>query len=72
MENIYGSAIWVDILPRVFIILCFYCTLMFFRHLKDGDERLIKQSTLAAVFCLAVALLIPVMYHFYLYTQMMQ
>ncbi|GGB62263.1 hypothetical protein GCM10007199_30230 [Fictibacillus barbaricus] len=51
---------WVVMLSLILIILCFYFTLTFFHYLKLGDERMIKQSKLAAVICLALSFLIPV------------
>ena len=44
------SALWIG---------CFYFTLMYFQHLKNGDDRLIKKSRRGAVICLAIALLSP-------------
>lgn len=51
----------VGIVSTVLIVLCFYFTLTFFQHLKLGDERLTKQSKLAAIVCLAASLLLPVL-----------
>ena len=68
--NVVGSANWINILAMVFIVVCFYCTLMYFQYLKEGDDRLIKQSRLAAVICLAIALLVPAFYNFYIFTKM--
>ena len=48
--EILTSAIWIG---------CFYFTLMYFQHLKNGDDRLIKKSRRGAVICLAIALLSP-------------
>ncbi len=62
---------WVNIVASLIIVLCFYFTLTFFQHLKEGDERLIKQSKAAAVICLALALLIPIIYNFYFVSKMM-
>ena len=69
--NVFGVANWVNILAMVFIVLCFYCTLTYFQYLKEGDDRLIKQSKLAAVISLAIALLVPALYNFYIFTNMM-
>ena len=69
--NIVGSANWINILAMVFIVVCFYCTLMYFQYLKENDDRLIKQSRLVAVICLAIALLVPAFYNFYIFTKMM-
>lgn len=70
--NLLGAVNWVGILSIIFILLCFYSILTFFQHLKNNDERLIKQSKLAAVFCLAVALLMPALYNLYIYSEMMR
>ncbi len=70
--NQFGAIGWLGVLKTVFLILCFYCTLCYFQYLKEGDERKIKQSRLAAVTCLAIALLVPVIYNFYLFNHMMQ
>lgn len=70
--NLFGAANWSDILSTIFIVLCLYCVLTFFQHLKNNDEKLIKQSKLAAVFCLAVALLVPIFINLYIYSEMMK
>ncbi|MBS4175555.1 hypothetical protein KHA87_20065 [Bacillus sp. FJAT-49736] len=67
-----GTGNWLGILSTIFIVLSFYFGLSFFQYLKLGDERLIKQSKIAAVICLAFGLLIPVFYGLYLYNQMMK
>ncbi|MFJ7735081.1 hypothetical protein ACIQ2D_01965 [Lysinibacillus sp. NPDC097287] len=74
MENLslFGAANWMGILSTICIVLCLYCILTFFQHLKNNDERLIKQAKLAAVFCLAVALLVPAFYNLYIYSEMMR
>ena len=69
MSNLF-MANWIGILSNIFWILCFYSTLSFFQYLHNGDERLTKQFKLAAVVCLAVALLLPVSYSLLFYTQM--
>lgn len=70
--NLFGAANWSGILSTIFSILCLYCILTFFQHLKNNDEKLIKQSKLAAVFCLAVALLVPFFYNLYIFNEMMR
>lgn len=70
--NLMGAANWVGMLRIVFIVLCLYAVLTFFQHLKNDDERLIKQSKLAAVFCLAVALLLPAFINLYIYSEMLR
>ena len=74
MDNItfMGAGNWLGIISMILIVLCLYFSLTFFQHLKLGDERLIKQSKLAAVFCLALSLLIPALYGLYIYNQMMR
>jgi hypothetical protein len=70
--NLMGTANWLGIFSVILIVLCFYFSLSFFYYLKLGDERLIKQSKFAAVLCLALSLLIPAIYNFYVYYQMMK
>ena len=70
--NVFGSANWINILAMIFLVLCFYFTLMYFQYLKENDDRLIKQSRLVAVICLAIALLVPAFYNFYIFTKMME
>ncbi|CAM3205844.1 hypothetical protein FITA111629_09805 [Filibacter tadaridae] len=74
MDNValMGTGNWLGILSTLFFILCFYFTLTFFQHLKSGDERLIKQTKLTAVFCLVLGLLIPAFYSLYIYNEMMR
>ncbi len=67
-----GTGNWIGILSTILIVLCFYFSLTFFQNLKLGDERLIKQSKLAAVLCLALSLLIPALYSPYIYNEMMK
>ncbi|MFL0366233.1 hypothetical protein ACH0BF_24965 [Pseudobacillus sp. 179-B 2D1 NHS] len=71
-ETLMGTGNWLSIISTLLILLCFYFSLTFFQHLKLGDERLIKQSKLAAVFCLALSLLIPALYSLYVYNEMMK
>ena len=70
--NVFSSANWINILVMIFLVLCFYFTLMYFQYLKENDDRLIKQSRLVAVICLAIALLVPAFYNFYIFTKMME
>ncbi|MFF2753006.1 hypothetical protein ACFVR1_04505 [Psychrobacillus sp. NPDC058041] len=70
--NLLGAGNWLGILSTILIVLCFYFSLSFFQHLKTGEERLIKQSKFAAVFCLAMSLLIPALYSLFIYNQMMK
>lgn len=72
MEGFMGTGNWLGILSIVFIVLCFYFTLTFFQYLKQEDARLTKQSKLGAVICLAASLLIPAIYNFYIFFEMMK
>jgi hypothetical protein len=58
------TASWLGIISIVFIIFCFYFTLSFIENLHKGDERITRQSKLAAIICLGFALLIPVLFNF--------
>ena len=68
----FGTMGWIGLISPTMLIGCFYFTLVYFQYLKNGDERLIKQSRLAAVVCLTLAFLIPIFYNFYLINEMMQ
>lgn len=70
--NLMATGSWIGLFSTALLIICFYFTLTFFQHLKSDDERLIKQSKIAAVFCLALGLSIPALYSFYIYHQMMK
>ncbi|MGE7624118.1 hypothetical protein ACQKMD_14010 [Viridibacillus sp. NPDC096237] len=74
MSNLALSGVvnWISILSAIFYVLCFYFTLTFFQQLKSNDDRLIKQTKIAAVVCLLVALLAPSLYGFYVYNEMMK
>ena len=69
--NVVGSANWMNIVAMIFLVLCFYFTLMYFQYLREADERLIKQTRLVAVICLAIALLAPAFYNFYMLDKML-
>jgi len=71
MENFMVTGNWVGISANAFIILSFYFTLTFFQNLKQDDARLVKQSKLGAVICLAASLLIPALYNFFIFNGMM-
>ncbi|WP_203364666.1 hypothetical protein [Bacillus sp. REN10] len=70
--NIFSPANWIGIVSTVFIILCFYFLLTFFQHLKSDNEREVNQSKLAAVICLAIALLVPAIFNLYIFNEMMK
>ncbi|MGM7637166.1 hypothetical protein [Bacillus sp. Hm123] len=40
--------------------------------MKSDNERMIIQSKLAAVICLAIALLVPTLYNLYIFNKVMQ
>lgn len=62
----------VNPLNAIVATLCFYFTLTFFQHLKTGDERLIRQSKVAAVICFLLCLLFPSIFSLYNYAAMMK
>jgi hypothetical protein len=63
--------VWLGIFSAFMLTVCLYFTLTYFEHLKQGDDRLIKQSKLFAVITLFLALGIPGFYLLYLFNQMM-
>lgn len=63
--------IWLAIFSAIMFTACLYFTLTYFEYLKQGDDRLIKQSKLFAVITLFLALGVPVFYQLYLLNQMM-
>lgn len=69
--GIIGVGHWIELLTNIIWVLCFYFTLSFFQHLKSGEERLAKQSKIAAIICLALGLSISTIISFFLYSQMM-
>ncbi|MHA6251497.1 hypothetical protein [Oceanobacillus sp. CAU 1775] len=56
------NLIWISFITVFLLILCFACTLNFIESLQDGDKRVIRQSRLAAITCLSLALVIPLVY----------
>ena len=56
------EGIGMSIILILLIVLCFYFTLTFFYSLCKGDERIIKQSKFAAIICMAIALIIGIIY----------
>ena len=68
----FNAMSWIGFIPPIMFVGCLYFSLMYFQHLKNGEERKIKQSRIAAVICLAVALLVPALFNFYILKQMMQ
>ncbi|MFD2043016.1 hypothetical protein ACFSTA_01700 [Ornithinibacillus salinisoli] len=61
MNNL-ETAVWVGSISILLIIFCFYFTLTFIEKLHEGDTRITKQSKLAAIICLGLALFIPFLY----------
>lgn len=70
--NILASARWIGIVSIIFIVLCFHFLLTFFQHLKADDKSKTEQAKKGAVLCLAIALLVPVIYNIYISYQMME
>jgi len=68
--EILNTGNWLGVLTPILLIACFYFTLTFFESLRKGDERVTKQSKLAATICIALALLIPAFYNLYMYILM--
>lgn len=68
--EIVNTGSWIGLLTPILMIACFYFTLTFFESLRKEDERVKKQSKLAATICLALALLIPAVYNIYMYILM--
>ncbi|SET71346.1 hypothetical protein SAMN05216389_12243 [Oceanobacillus limi] len=58
-----NAPVGIGIISIVLIICCFYYTLTFIENLKGDDERVAKQSKVAAIVCLSLALIIPFVYH---------
>lgn len=70
--EMFGMGGWTGIASALLFVASFYFTLTFFEHLKSEDGRLRKQSKLAAVICLALALLLPAIYQLYFVNEMMR
>ncbi|WP_313893095.1 hypothetical protein [Psychrobacillus sp.] len=69
MSNLVEMGVihWIGILSTLLMILCFYFTLTFFENLRKNDERITKQSKIAAIICFALALIIPSIYNLLLF-----
>lgn len=61
-SNFIVGGHWLQMVSVALIVLSFYFTLTFFQHLKTEDQRMVNQSKIAAVICLVLALLIPVLF----------
>ncbi|MDE0584177.1 hypothetical protein ON064_14190 [Planococcus sp. A6] len=70
--GMFGMGSWVGIVSALLFVASFYFTLTFFEQLKLEDGRVSKQAKIAAVICLAVALLLPVVYQLYFVNEMMR
>ncbi|MDN4607201.1 hypothetical protein [Sporosarcina highlanderae] len=59
---------WFGIIfiSALLIFISFFFTLSFFENLHKGDERITKQSKLAALICLGIAFVIPFLYVFFI------
>lgn len=71
-RNFMLTGQWVPLITGVFIILCFYFTLTFFQYLKTGEARIVHQSKIAAIICLALALLTPALYQMLFFPTLMR
>lgn len=74
MSNVgmFGMGSWIGIVSALLFVASFYFALTFFEQLKSEDERVRKQSKIAALICLAVALLLPAVYQLYFVNEMMR
>ncbi|MBD8015127.1 hypothetical protein [Planococcus wigleyi] len=70
--GLFGTGNWLGILSITLLIGSIYFTFTFFEHLKSGEHRLRKINKIAALICIAGALLTPALYHFYIYNEMMK
>ncbi|GAB4073164.1 hypothetical protein GCM10028778_07550 [Barrientosiimonas marina] len=55
---------WIAIISVLLTISSFYFTLSFIESLHKKDERITKQSKAAAIICLGIALILPVIFIF--------
>lgn len=70
--GLLGTGNLLGVASTILLILSIYFTFTFFEHLKSGENRLRKQSKIAALICIAGALLIPSVYNFYINYEMMK
>lgn len=70
--GMFGAASWMGIVSALLFAASFYFALTFFEQLKAGEQRLQKQAKIAAVLCLAGALLLPAIYQMYFINKMMR
>lgn len=55
---------WIGITSIVLYMLTFYFVLSFIESIHKDDQRVVRQSKIAAMVCLALALLLPALYSF--------
>ncbi|GAA0440717.1 hypothetical protein GCM10008983_17190 [Lentibacillus halophilus] len=55
---------WIAIISVLLTISSFYFALSFIESLHKNDERITKQSKTAAIICLGIALILPVIFSF--------
>lgn len=70
--GLLGTGNWLEILSTILFIVSIYFTFTFFEHLKSGDDRIRKQSKVAALICISIALMIPAFYRLYVTYEMMK
>ncbi|EGA90932.1 hypothetical protein GPDM_02280 [Planococcus donghaensis MPA1U2] len=70
--GLFGTGNLLGILSTTLLIASIYFTFTFFEHLKSGENRLRKQSKIAALICLTGALMIPAFYSIYVNYEMMK
>lgn len=70
--GMFGAANWPGLVSALLFAASFYFALTFFEQLKAGEQRLQKQAKIAAVLCLAGALLLPAIYQMYFINEMMR
>ena len=70
--GMFGMGSWMGIVSALLFVASLYFSLTFFEQLKSEDGRLSKQAKIAAVICLAGALLLPAVYQLYFVNEMMR
>ncbi|MTD29836.1 hypothetical protein [Planomicrobium sp. YIM 101495] len=70
--GLLGTGNWLGVLSTILLVVGIYFTFTFFENLKSGDDRLRKQSKVAALVCISIALLIPAFYSLYVNYEMMK
>lgn len=56
---------WIGIITALFLVGCLYFILTFIESLHYSDKRVSKQSKFSAILCLAIAVLLPAIYHLF-------